>query len=322
MNQWVVWFNFLAFTLMFAAFAFAFIDYLQDRRPWLRTYLLSFAAFAFWLLLATFRFFQAEFIPGDHTAPELAIGWMRVAVSMVMGFTAPLLVIQLKHGRASARQILLCALVPLVVAAGIAAYTASGILLVSVGLSLAFNGLQAGMAAWGIKVLRRAVPDPRAASLRGFFRLSVGLYLLAIAYVVFGQLVKSAVVPASNAFLNGLFGMAWSVLLIASHVSRTRARAGEGPTLLECKTYRFMGHSRFEPSSYRTKEELAAWKEKDPILRFRLVLRADMGVSEPEIVAVESAVDTALEEAVRFAEQSPDPAPGDWRRYIFAGEGT
>lgn len=231
MNQGVVWFNFLAFTLMFAAFAFAFIDYLQDRRPWLRTYLLSFAAFAFWLLLATYRFFQAEFIPGDHAALELAIGWMRVAISMVMGFTAPLLVVQLKHGRASARQILLCALVPIVVAAGIAAYTASGIVLISVGLSLAFNGLQAGMAAWGIKVLRGAVPDPRAASLRGFFRLSVGLYLLAIAYVAFGLLVKSAVVPAINAFLNGLFGMAWSVLLIASHVSRTRARAGEAGRL-------------------------------------------------------------------------------------------
>ena len=227
MNQGVVWFNFLAFTLMFAAFAFAFIDYLQDRRPWLRTYLLSFAAFAFWLLLATYRFFQAEFIPGDHAALELIIGWMRVAISLVMGFTAPLLVVQLTHGRASAQQILLCALVPLVVAAGIAAYTASGIVLVSVWLSLAFNGLQAGLAAWGIRVLRGAVPDPRAASLRGFFRLSVGLYVLAIAYTVFGQLVKSAMIPAASALLNGLFGMAWSVLLLARHVFRTRARAGE-----------------------------------------------------------------------------------------------
>jgi DNA-binding CsgD family transcriptional regulator len=231
MNQGVVWFNFLAFTLMFAAFAFAFIDYLQDRRPWLRTYLLSFAAFAFWLLLATYRFFQAEFIPGDHAALTLAIGWMRVAISMVMGFTAPLLVIQLRHGRASTLQVLLCAIVPLVVAAGIAAYTASGIVLVSVGLSLAFNGLQAAMAGWGIMVLRGAVPDPRAASLRGYFRLSVGLYILAIAYTVFGQLVKSAMIPAASALLNGLFGMAWSVLLIAQHVSRTRARAGEAGRL-------------------------------------------------------------------------------------------
>ena len=117
-------------------------------------------------------------------------------------------------------------------------------------------------------------------------------------------------------------GMDLRVVHAAAGEAVTRARAGGGPTLLECKTYRFMGHSRFEPSSYRTKEELATWKEKDPILRFRLVLRADMGANESEIVAVESAVDAAIEESVRFAEQSPDPAPGDWQRYIFAGEET
>jgi len=117
-------------------------------------------------------------------------------------------------------------------------------------------------------------------------------------------------------------GMDLRVVHAAAGEAVTRARAGGGPTLLECKTYRFMGHSRFEPSSYRTKEELASWKEKDPILRFRLVLRADMGANESEIVAVESAVDAAIEESVRFAEQSPDPAPGDWQRYIFAGEET
>ena len=53
-----------------------------------------------------------------------------------------------------------------------------------------------------------------------------------------------------------------------------RARGGEGPTLLECKTYRYMGHSRFEPSSYRTKEELVEWKKRDPIALFRSVLLA------------------------------------------------
>jgi len=99
-----------------------------------------------------------------------------------------------------------------------------------------------------------------------------------------------------------------------------RARSGGGPTLLECKTYRFMGHSRFEPSTYRTKEELAEWKKKDPIVLFRSVLVNEVCAPEVEIAAVEHAVDEALEDAVRFAEQSPDPAPGDWRRWIFAGE--
>jgi TPP-dependent pyruvate/acetoin dehydrogenase alpha subunit len=99
-----------------------------------------------------------------------------------------------------------------------------------------------------------------------------------------------------------------------------RARSGGGPTLVECKTYRFMGHSRFEPSSYRTKEELAEWKKKDPIVLFRSVLVNEICAPEAEIGAVERAVEESIEEAVRFAECSPDPAPDDWRRWLFAGE--
>ena len=231
MNQGVVWFNFLAFTLMFAAFAFAFIDYLQDRRPWLRTYLLSFAAFACWLLLATYRFFMAEFVPGGHATLDLAIGWTRVALSLVMGFAAPLLVVQLKHGRAAPRHLLLCAIVPLVVAVAMPVYTATGLVVLAVALNIAFNAFQAAMAAWGFNVLRGAVSDPRAASLRAYFLLSVGLYLVAIAYAALGQLVNSAALPASNAFLNGVFGLAWSVLMIAHQVKRTKARAAEAGSL-------------------------------------------------------------------------------------------
>jgi TPP-dependent pyruvate/acetoin dehydrogenase alpha subunit len=117
-------------------------------------------------------------------------------------------------------------------------------------------------------------------------------------------------------------GMDLRVVHAAAAEAVGRARDGGGPTLLECKTYRYMGHSRFEPSSYRTKEELAEWRKKDPIALFRAVLLGEMGASETDIAETERAVDEAIEEAVRFAEESPDPAPGDWRRYIFAGEGA
>jgi pyruvate dehydrogenase E1 component alpha subunit len=97
-----------------------------------------------------------------------------------------------------------------------------------------------------------------------------------------------------------------------------RAREGGGPALLECKTYRFMGHSRFEPSSYRTKEEVEEWKKRDPIVRFAAVLAGTFGASAEEIKAVEEEAVRRIEEAVRFAEDSPDPSPDDWRRYIYA----
>ena len=97
-----------------------------------------------------------------------------------------------------------------------------------------------------------------------------------------------------------------------------RARAGEGPTLLEFKTYRYRGHSRFEPSTYRSKDELAEWKLRDPLASFRTVLLSNLGATEAEVAGIETAVAAAIEESVRFSEQSPDPEPDDWRSYLFA----
>jgi pyruvate dehydrogenase E1 component alpha subunit len=97
-----------------------------------------------------------------------------------------------------------------------------------------------------------------------------------------------------------------------------RARAGEGPALLECKTYRFRGHSRLEDPSYRTKEEVAEWKDKDPIPRFERHMKEVLGVTEEEISAIRTQVQDAVDAAVRFAEQSPEPSAGDYKQYIYA----
>jgi TPP-dependent pyruvate/acetoin dehydrogenase alpha subunit len=81
------------------------------------------------------------------------------------------------------------------------------------------------------------------------------------------------------------------------------ARAGEGPTLLECKTYRFAGHSRSDARGYRARQEEGAWKARDPIalLRGRL--------SEADAAGLEAEVESVLDEAVEFARSSPDPDP-------------
>ncbi len=97
-----------------------------------------------------------------------------------------------------------------------------------------------------------------------------------------------------------------------------RARKGGGPTLLECKTYRFMGHSRFEKSAYRTKEELEEWKKKDPIKLFEEFLLKDMKLKRQELDEIGADVDTEIEESVSFSERSPDPEPDDYKKYIFA----
>ena len=81
------------------------------------------------------------------------------------------------------------------------------------------------------------------------------------------------------------------------------ARAGGGPTLLECKTYRFVGHSRSDARGYRTREEEAEWQARDPISRLRGEL------ADPE--SIEAEVEATIDDAVEFARSSPDADPAD-----------
>lgn len=96
------------------------------------------------------------------------------------------------------------------------------------------------------------------------------------------------------------------------------AREGGGPTLLECKTYRFKGHSRFEMPNYRTKEEVNEWMRKDPIVLFENYLRGKFEIGPETIRDIQAKTDERINEAVRFAEQSPDPIPDDYKKYIYA----
>lgn len=97
-----------------------------------------------------------------------------------------------------------------------------------------------------------------------------------------------------------------------------KARSGGGPSLIECKTYRYMGHSRAELPTYRTQEELAAWKAKDPLIGYAGVLRTRYGLDAGQLEAIEADVAREIDQAVAFAEDSPSPGAEDYRQYIYA----
>jgi pyruvate dehydrogenase E1 component alpha subunit len=97
-----------------------------------------------------------------------------------------------------------------------------------------------------------------------------------------------------------------------------RARKGEGPTLIECKTYRHKGHSRVDPAKYRPKEEVEEWLAKDPIKRFKEKLLQTNTLTESEIQQIEKEVSDEIEEAVKFAMESPYPAPEEALEDIYA----
>jgi TPP-dependent pyruvate/acetoin dehydrogenase alpha subunit len=110
--------------------------------------------------------------------------------------------------------------------------------------------------------------------------------------------------------------------VLAVHKSAGEAisevRIGKGPILLECKTYRFVGHSRNDARGYRTKEEEAHWKARDPIVRLRKTLMEEAGISETVFDEIEYEVKAELDEATAFARTSPDTMPGQALEGVYA----
>lgn len=99
-----------------------------------------------------------------------------------------------------------------------------------------------------------------------------------------------------------------------------RARAGEGPTLIECLTYRFRGHSLADPDELRSKEEKEIWQARDPLKKFEAYLSEQNLVSEEELSSIRKKIQAVVDEAVSFAEQTPEPNPDELYRYIFADD--
>jgi acetoin:2,6-dichlorophenolindophenol oxidoreductase subunit alpha len=88
-----------------------------------------------------------------------------------------------------------------------------------------------------------------------------------------------------------------------------RARRGEGPSLIECKTYRYYGHFEGDALTYRTKEELEAFMARDPIKAVRQALQERGVAAAEELNAIDQQVQERIDEAWRFAEAAPLPAP-------------
>lgn len=97
-----------------------------------------------------------------------------------------------------------------------------------------------------------------------------------------------------------------------------RARAGEGPTLLEAITYRYLGHSKSDANLYRTREEISTWRKKDPIERFAAVLEGEGSLQEGEWQQLDEQVKEAIEEAFERAGREPDPEPESALEDVYA----
>src|SRR5215470_4889679 len=104
----------------------------------------------------------------------------------------------------------------------------------------------------------------------------------------------------------------------ATQGALARAREGDGPTLIECKTYRWHGHSEHDKAFYRSDEELAMWKSRDPIPTFTSYLQGLHKLTDEKLKDVETRVASTIDDAVQFAMESPDPAPTEAATDLYA----
>jgi 2-oxoisovalerate dehydrogenase E1 component len=109
-------------------------------------------------------------------------------------------------------------------------------------------------------------------------------------------------------------------LEVRSVVSKAveKARSGGGPTLIEAKTYRYFGHSHSDPRVYRTKEEEAAWKARDPINVLKEDLSAVHMITEDEFDAMEKQVEVKLDNAMVYSDSSAEPLPAEVDTDVYA----
>ena len=96
-----------------------------------------------------------------------------------------------------------------------------------------------------------------------------------------------------------------------------RARNGNGPTLLELKTFRFCGHSRRDPANYMSKEEKEYWKSKDPITTFEKILYKKAILNDTLIKKIDDEIKKEVEEAIEFGLNSPYPKPEDTLKDLY-----
>jgi pyruvate dehydrogenase E1 component alpha subunit len=126
---------------------------------------------------------------------------------------------------------------------------------------------------------------------------------------------KACAYEVASEFVDGM-----DVLAVREATVRAinRARNRSLPTLLEVRTYRFMGHSMSDPGNYRTRAEIEKYQERDPIKLFTSSLKEKKLITDDDVADIEKRVREEVERAVKFANESPEPAPEELYTHVYA----
>jgi pyruvate dehydrogenase E1 component alpha subunit len=126
---------------------------------------------------------------------------------------------------------------------------------------------------------------------------------------------KARAYNMASEFVDGM-----DVLAVREATARAveRARRDSEPTLLEVRTYRFMGHSMSDPGNYRTRAEIEKYQERDPVKVFTESLKQEGLIDDAAVADIEKGVREEVERALKFADESPEPAPEELFTHIYA----
>ena len=126
---------------------------------------------------------------------------------------------------------------------------------------------------------------------------------------------KACAYDIASEFVDGMDVLA---MRRATERAAKRAREESLPTLLEARTYRYMGHSMSDPGNYRTRAEIEKYQERDPIKTFARTLKQDGVLTDAEIAEIEAQIKEEVANAVRFADESPEPDPNELYSNVYA----
>ena len=112
-------------------------------------------------------------------------------------------------------------------------------------------------------------------------------------------------------------GMSVEAIHYAIAEASERARKGDGPTLLDIRTYRYKGHSMSDPQKYRTKDEVEDYKDKDPISKVLKTIKDNNLATDDQIKIIQDEVKQTVEESIKFAEESPELDPHELYEDVY-----
>src|SRR5229473_3410604 len=126
---------------------------------------------------------------------------------------------------------------------------------------------------------------------------------------------KASAYELASEFVDGMDVIA---MRRATQRAVERARKESLPTLLEARTYRYMGHSMSDPGNYRTRAEIEKYQERDPIKLFTAALKKNKVLTDRDLADMEGEIKEQIEQALRFAEESPEPDPKELHTNVYA----